>query len=260
MRVISVAVICATICILNAFGQTPFSGTFSSKGGTAEFPLPAFAPALVTGEPYAADQTTELVQMLAGGTHVTHTSAVTKLYRDSLGRTRIERPMAGGVMLAAQIPNSPMLVEITDPPANSRYILDTVHKVAHRQPLPARQPTGEGLSPIAPPTGGNPQTVAQNLGAGTIEGIAVTGTRRTVTWPAGSRGNDRPLTVVNETWFSPDLKIVVLNKSDRPDSGEQTQKLTNLSRSEPDPSLFQPPADYSIVDEAGAFTITWSAQ
>jgi hypothetical protein len=45
-----------------------------------------------------------------------------------------------------------------------------------------------------------------------------------------------------------------------PRSGEQTQKLINISRSEPDASLFQPPPDYTIVDEKADFTIQWGSQ
>jgi hypothetical protein len=30
-----------------------------------------------------------------------------------------------------------------------------------------------------------------------------------------------------------------------------------INRSEPDAALFQPPPDYTVVDEAGDFTIEW---
>jgi hypothetical protein len=82
-----------------------------------------------------------------------------------------------------------------------------------------------------------------------MEGILVEGVRHTTTWPVGSMGNDRPITQVNETWMSPELKVAVLTKNSDPRSGEHTQKLTNITRVEPDPSLFQPPADYTISEE-----------
>lgn len=68
--------------------------------------------------------------------------------------------------------------------------------------------------------------------------------------PVGSRNNDQPITVVTETWVSPDLGIVVLSEANDPISGESTRRLTNISRDEPDPSLFQPPADYTIVADS----------
>ena len=45
-----------------------------------------------------------------------------------------------------------------------------------------------------------------------------------------------------------------------PRSGEQTLKLININRSEPDPSLFQPPLDYTVVDEKADFAIKWGSQ
>ena len=70
-------------------------------------------------------------------------------------------------------------------------------------------------------------------------------------------GNDRPITNVSETWISPDLKEVVLRKSDDPRSGELTHKLININRSEPDPSLFEPPPGYTVKDEKREFNLNW---
>jgi hypothetical protein len=81
-----------------------------------------------------------------------------------------------------------------------------------------------------------------------------------MTWAVGSQGNDRPFQVVNETWFSPDLKEMVLSKSIDPRSGENTTKLNNISRNEPSANLFIPPADYRVVDETGPFQIHWTPQ
>jgi hypothetical protein len=44
--------------------------------------------------------------------------------------------------------------------------------------------------------------------------------------------------------------MAVLTRTSDPRRGESTTKLTNISRAEPDPSLFQPPAGYEIVDPA----------
>jgi hypothetical protein len=66
--------------------------------------------------------------------------------------------------------------------------------------------------------------------------------------------------VVHERWWSPELKVTVLSMNTDPRSGDSTLKLINLSRSEPDPSLFVPPADYSVVEEKGDFTIKWGAE
>jgi hypothetical protein len=64
-------------------------------------------------------------------------------------------------------------------------------------------------------------------------------------------GNDLPIIITTETWFSPELKVLVMSKSSDPRMGETTYKLTNLSRAEPDPTLFQIPADYTVKDQPG---------
>jgi hypothetical protein len=90
----------------------------------------------------------------------------------------------------------------------------------------------------------------EQLGSQTIEGVVAEGARVTFTIPAGKIGNDRPIVTVNERWYSPELQTVVLSKNSDPRMGETTYRLTNIDRSEPDPSLFQVPADYT-VDEGG---------
>jgi hypothetical protein len=97
---------------------------------------------------------------------------------------------------------------------------------------------------------GDAEVNQESLGTQTIEGVAAEGTRVTFTIPAGKIGNDRPIVTVNERWYSPELQTVVLSKNSDPRIGETTYRLTNINRSEPDPSLFQVPADYTVdVDE-----------
>jgi hypothetical protein len=88
----------------------------------------------------------------------------------------------------------------------------------------------------------------EDLGSQTMEGVLVNGVRTTHTIPAGQIGNERPITIVTEIWTSPDLKTVVLSKRSDPRMGEQTFRLTNIVRAEPDPSLFTVPADFKIVE------------
>jgi hypothetical protein len=68
---------------------------------------------------------------------------------------------------------------------------------------------------------------------------------------AGEIGNERPLEVVSERWYSPELQTVVMTKHSDPRFGETTYKLTRIDRREPPPSLFQVPPDYKIVEGAG---------
>jgi hypothetical protein len=86
----------------------------------------------------------------------------------------------------------------------------------------------------------------EDLGEQVIEGVTAKGTRTTTVIPAGAIGNEQPITVVSEEWFSPDLKVLVMTKHADPRSGETTYRLTGIMRGEPDPSLFDLPAGVTI--------------
>jgi hypothetical protein len=92
------------------------------------------------------------------------------------------------------------------------------------------------------------QATTEDLGSQTMEGVFVTGVRTTRTVPAGQIGNDRPISIVTEVWTSPDLKTIVYSKRSDPRMGEQTFQLTNVTRTEPDVSLFTVPADFKLVE------------
>jgi hypothetical protein len=138
----------------------------------------------------------------------------------------------------------PRLIVIDDPVAEVHYTLDPNAKVARVLPPP---PVG------APPPGqaGPPPEAAgvtEPLGKQTIGGVACNGTRSTITIPAGQIGNDRPLQIVAERWFSPDLQVVVRSVHRDPRVGETVYHLTNIKREEPDGALFKVPAEYTVDD------------
>jgi len=97
----------------------------------------------------------------------------------------------------------------------------------------------------------NIKTESLSLGRQTIEGVPADGTRTTMTIAAGQLGNERPIQIVMERWYSSDLQTVVLSKVTDPRSGETVSKLSNISRSEPPNSLFEPPADYKVAEAGG---------
>jgi hypothetical protein len=43
--------------------------------------------------------------------------------------------------------------------------------------------------------------------------------------------------------------VLVMSKSSDPRMGDTVYKLTNIQRSEPSPTLFQPPDDYVVKDQ-----------
>jgi hypothetical protein len=258
----------------------------SGMHGTMQFQA-AFYRGAVTGAPYSAEKVDEHVQMLADGTRIAETYPETKFYRDSMGRTRDEHPVfRGPIERHPNAAKSPIVVEINDPVAHVRYIFIVDEPVVHRQELPdsprrgfrgagpldgrssdAPSPpphTTRAVVPSLPARGGaddptRVHTTSEDLGTQIIEGMQAEGRKLTTTWPVGSMGNDRPITHTQETWTSPELKEIILSKTDDPRFGEQTNKLFNINRSEPEASLFEPPPGYTVKDETGEFTIEWGA-
>jgi len=97
----------------------------------------------------------------------------------------------------------------------------------------------------------NANEVKEQLGKQIIEGVEAEGTRTTVTIPAGEIGNERPIEIVSERWFSPELQLLVMTKNSDPRTGETTYKLTNINRAEPAKSLFEVPSDFTIKEGPG---------
>lgn len=97
----------------------------------------------------------------------------------------------------------------------------------------------------------------EELGTQNIEGVEAEGTRTITTIPAGAIGNERPIEITYEKWYSKDLQLVVMSKHNDPRFGEQTYRLTNIVRNEPDPSLFSLPSGYRLITEpSGTYTIS----
>ena len=97
--------------------------------------------------------------------------------------------------------------------------------------------------------------VKTDLGKQTIEGVPAQGSKITRTIPAGQIGNEQPILITTETWYSPDLKVLVMSKTNDPRMGETIYKLANVQRTEPAATLFQPPDDYTVKE--GPNTLQW---
>jgi hypothetical protein len=105
-------------------------------------------------------------------------------------------------------------------------------------------PRGAGAPAcVGPAAGKAPKT--ESIGERRIEGLKVTGSRLEFTIDAGAVGNEQPITVRTDQWFSPDLGVVVSSTNNDPMIGETTYRLEQINRVEPDESLFVVPADYA---------------
>jgi hypothetical protein len=92
------------------------------------------------------------------------------------------------------------------------------------------------------------KSAGEPLGKQTIEGVNAEGVREVSTIDAGAIGNDRPIQVSSESWYSADLQMNVMTKHSDPRTGDESFRLTNISRAEPAAYLFQPPAGYQITE------------
>jgi hypothetical protein len=235
----------------------------------------------VKGAPYAAEAVTESTQTLSDGNRIQHKSSAS-VFRDSEGRTRREQTLAAIGPWAAS-GEAPQTIFIDDSVAGVHYILNPKERTARKimlkplvtvgDPIPTGK-EGEfsvalGAAPhqamrverrIAGP-GGNvsfqasgtwesalPKPQTESLGKRVIEGVEAEGTRNTVTIPAGQVGNELPIQTVSESWFSPELQVVVMSKNSDPRMGETSYRLTGINRSEQPRSLFEVPADYKIEE------------
>jgi hypothetical protein len=276
------ALIISVVSVACALGQTTIAvqrGTVQ-MGDAAEFGPVGITTALagpmvnVTGAPYSAQATTERVQMLADGNRIVQNTSGS-VARDSQGRVRRDESLPGLKLAGGEAPH---IVMIDDPVAQVHWTLDAESKKAMKMALPNIKSgafgvvAGSGIGPtknffFASPgaaVGGpilSPGPVLKNgavasdstvtktdLGTQTIEGVPAQGTRVTRTIPAGQFGNEQPMVITTETWYSPDLKVLVMSKSSDPRMGDTTYTLTNIQRSEPAASLFQVPDDYTVRD------------
>ena len=260
--VASAALLLSTV----SFAQEPSSDSAPPPPGHGAMRGPGFGPGpfrdrmellgiggmhgkVVTGAPFSAAATAESKQTLSDGTTISRT-VQTNLFRDAQGRVRRELTMpAVGPLAASGTPRT--FIMIQDPVAGAGYMLDPSKKVAHKMPQHAHGGPG-GDSPDASHAwthrGDSADLIKESLGTQTINGVSAQGTRYTRTIPAGQVGNDKPLTIVKEEWYSPDLQIVVQSKHSDPFTGTATYTVTNIQRTAPNATLFSVPSGYSVSD------------
>jgi hypothetical protein len=211
---------------------------------------------VVKGAPFSATASSESTQTLQDGTSIHRTTSST-LYRDSQGRIRREVTLSGfGPLQASGKPRT--MITIGDPVAGAHYMLDPEQKVAHKM-TPHRGGKGGPSDEKAEAFEQRMQnrmakreadgTVKkESLGTQAINGVNAEGTRITHTIPAGQIGNDKPIQIVFERWYSPDLQIVVKSTRSDPRFGTTTYALTSVQRTEPSAALFTVPSDYTVKE------------
>jgi hypothetical protein len=188
----------------------------------------------ISGVPFSATVVIESKQPLPDGTVETrHTQ--TLIARDSRGRIRNERH----VMVADSFRGVPPLLSVHtfDPATRISYFFNPATHIAEQLIVP------EPRTPTVPRDANN-----EDLGYTTLNGMQAKGTRVTRTIPAAMSGTGKPVQVVDEFWYSEDLHMDLLERHTDMRGGVQTVAILSIQRDEPEPSLFELPEGYKVID------------
>lgn len=230
--------------------QTPDEGGVTFDGGGEEILQSIFVP-FMAHAPFSLTIAAEWSRPMAnGGTFTTANSRPIK--RDSAGRIYQERWLMSPK--GSNIPSRMSWIQIADPVAHTFYECEPRQKVCElrtlRDSVTARFDPGRFKSgPLKNAKGEDQGTRAHDdLGAGSFAGMPVHEYRDTTTLNAGVMGNDLPMSTVRQYRFCADLGLNLTSTLEAPQIGRQAFTVTELSTSEPDPSFFQPPQGYKVLD------------
>jgi hypothetical protein len=223
----------------NGFGSTPVMSAYVD-------PVPAIPSA-----PFSATVTTRFKSRWIGDRtkfHVDETSFT--IARDAKGRTYDDIKWSAGNW---QVTSG----HIYDPATRLNTTLIAEQHIARLWKSMGEQPEYEtnpqsAKTPLTaePPFWiyGEPVWHKEDLGIQMMEGVMVHGVRLVRNIPASASGTGQPVETTDEFWYSAELHMNVLITHTDPRDGEQTFKLTRVTRGEPDPQLFQVPEDFTIVE------------
>jgi hypothetical protein len=203
----------------------------------------------VENAPFSAQRRTITITQNANGTS-THDEATQSEARDGKGRTyRAGERRWTTVIGNERVQKSEILVRIVDPVANTTTEWSSGSKEVKVVHWP--QSNGNAGSAEEPP---NPflhppakNSDVQKLGTKTIEGVLVEGIRMSFTASPTQAEVDNQSTDVNECWYSPELKTLILEMH-KSRNRSFTNHLENIVRGDPVTSRYQPPADYRRAD------------
>ncbi len=202
----------------------------------------------VAGKPYSATEVTHSQQTLANGSHIDRTMTAL-IWQDDQGRVRMQ-------------PDDGQRVIIQDWVAKVIYMLTLPQRTVRKSEMkgPAVQKIAGDVSPVEDARAAEKATAGaragtarqiEDLGTQFINGVSALGVRVTTTIPVGAIGNDQELKSVTERWYSNDIHALVRTVTKDVRSGVITYELTNIVRAAPDPSLFQIPAGFTMIDVDG---------
>jgi len=232
-------------CFTRSFVILALLLSFAAIGEIKAAPQGVNLDDTVLNAPYSAKRRFTNIEKSADGSVIRTESSGSKA-RDSKGRTYTADERHWTYLGSLK---SEMLYEIDDPVAHTDTRWDSTIKIAKvvhtRRSAGGENSIPSFLASLRATHGDSVQAamidggaVVAKLGKKTIGGIVAEGTRAT--------RNDRGTVTVHETWYCPELQIVILITHDDPRTGSSKDELIDIVRKEPDVKKYRPPADYAI--------------
>ncbi len=251
MRALPVAALFAVFITMHAQTSAPSATMHVPDGGSVE-QIQSIQILPLTGAPFSATIDTEVVRTLADGSTATVKNRRI-VARDSSGRIFQQRAFFtptgdSAPRIRALQYRDPIRHELYDCIVAER----TCYISTYARPAMSVMPAGIGgleMCGCASPRGQGYSVQQEALGQKTIEDLEATGSREITTLPAGKFGNDKPEPIVKEFWYSPRLGLNLVTKRFDPRSGSQNFLVNQVSLDEPNPKMFEPPADYRVMKQ-----------
>jgi hypothetical protein len=215
------------------------SGERPPDGGSREVLVSILIPTL-SNAPFSAVVNTESIRQLANGASITLKNH-RAIARDRVGRIFQERRL----LVPEDGKHESVLtqIEISDPVAHELFICVPKEEVCQVEDFdaPAFQPPKTAASARE---GAN----MRDLGKQSVAGLETIGTRETVVIEAGKIGNDSPIEVQREYWYSPQLGVNLISRLQDPRVGIQNFEVSDIALSEPDAKLFKVSSKMKVID------------
>jgi hypothetical protein len=223
--------------------QAPPESRRPPDGGTRQVLVSILIPS-VPNAPFSATVVTEWIRQLADGSTITLGNR-RAIARDKAGRIFQERRLL--------VPNDGKQesivtqIEISDPVAHDLYICVPQEHVCQVEVFspPEFIHSGEPAN-FATRRPGSP--TLEDLGKQSRAGLETEGTRETTVIESGAIGNDTPIMVRREYWYSPQLSVNIISKLQDPRVGTQSFEVSDIVLGEPDAQLFKVPGNSKVID------------
>ena len=187
--------------------------------------------------------------------------------RDSSGRTRVESPLACDYDKENQ-PHWDGSINVIDPTLRTYTRWEEWFFLPRKKILLTHRPD---LIMVDPPSADDEYRKAktlsshashlssgadgfklEDLGKREIAGLMSSGIRTTRTRFQETQADGSPTVYVEEKWISDKYAIITKDVIEDPTEGRVTYEVSSFTIGEPDTSLFQPPAEYEVIERTVA--------